>query len=128
MPRGSIAPVLCEYRAFHPRDKARASTMPTLVRGEGDPPEMRHRRNAHRADLVTACRTGLLRVPFNRGEVQLAARGADLTLDITAKHFDVTGYPLREHACGTLTRIEAQRLIAALVTFLANTPGTPGAA
>ena len=52
------------------------------------------------------------------------ARGADLTLDITAKHFDVAGYPRREHACGTLTRVETQHLIAALVAFLASTPGT----
>jgi hypothetical protein len=100
----------------------------TLVRGEGDPPEVRHRPSAHPADLLTAGRTGLLRVPFDRGEVQLAARGTDLTLDITAKHFDVTGYPLLEHACGTLTRVETQHLIAALVAFLACTPGTPEAA
>jgi hypothetical protein len=128
MPRGSITPLLRDgvhsYQASRSRDEARDSTMLTLVHDECDPPEVRHRRDAHPADLVTACRTGLIRVPFSRGEVQLAARGADLTLDITAKHFDVTGYPRREHACGTLTRVETQRLIAALVVFLASTPGT----
>ncbi len=102
--------------------------MLTLVHGEGDLPEVPHSHYVHSADLVTACRTGLLRVAFDRGEVQVAARGADLTLDITAKHFDVTGYPRREHACGTLTRVETQRLVAALVAFLASNPGTPEAA
>ena len=85
-------------------------------------------RNARPAALVTARRTNLLRVPFDRGEVQLAPRGVHLMLDITAKHFDVTGYLRREHACGTLTRVEAQHLVAALVAFLARTPGTSEAA
>jgi hypothetical protein len=69
-------------------------------------------------------RTSILRVAFTRGEIQLAARGADLTLDITAKHFDVAGYLRLEHACGRLTRVEAQRLIAALLAFLASTTDT----
>jgi hypothetical protein len=69
-------------------------------------------------------RNSILRVSFTRGEIQLAARGADLTLDITAKHFDVAGYLRLEHACGRLTRIEAQRLIAALLAFLASTTDT----
>ena len=131
MPRRSIAPLSCEgmhsNRASCPYDEANP-TMLTLVHGEGDPSEVRHLRNARPAALVTARRPNLLRVPFDRGEVQLAARGVDLTLDITAKHFDVTGYPRREHACGTLTRVEAQHLVAALVAFLARTPGTSEAA
>jgi hypothetical protein len=132
MQRGSNAPVLSKdarrNRPFRPRDESRDSTMLTLVHGEGDPREVQHLRYLHPADLVAARRTGPLRVAFNRGEVQLAGRGADLTLDITAKHFDVTGYPRLEHACGTLTRIETQRLVAALVAFLASNPGTPEAA
>jgi hypothetical protein len=114
-------------RASCPYDEANP-TMLTLVHGEGDPSEVRHLRNARPTALVTARRPNLLRVPFDRGEVQLAARGVDLTLDITAKHFDVTGYPRCEHACGTLTRVEAQHLVAALVAFLARTPGTSEAA
>jgi hypothetical protein len=58
------------------------------------------------ADLVDACRTSILRVAFTRG--------ADLTLDIIAMHFDVAGHPRRELAFGSLTRIETQRFIAAL--------------
>ena len=50
------------------------------------------------------------------------ARGTDLVLDITARHFDTAGCPRREHAYGTLTRVETQHLIAALVAFLASTP------
>jgi len=49
-------------------------------------------------------------------------------LDITARHFDTAGCPRREHAYGTLTRVETQRLIVALVSFLASTPGTREAA
>ena len=131
MPRRSIAPLSCEgmnsNRASCPYDEANP-TMLTLVHGEGDPPEVRHLRNGRPTALVTAHRAKLWRVPFNRGEVQLAARGVDLMLDISAKHFDVTGYPRREHACGTLTRDEAQHLVAALVAFLARTPGTSEAA
>ena len=52
----------------------------------------------------------------------------DLVLDITARHFDTAGYPRQEHAYGILTRVETQRLIAALVAFLASTPGTREAA
>jgi hypothetical protein len=129
MQRGSNASVLSKdarrNRPFRPRVEARDSTRLTLVHGEGDPPEVRHLRSVHPADLVAACRTGLLRVAFARGEVQLAGRGADLTLDITAKHFDVAGYPRREHASGTLTRVETQRLVAALAQFLASGPSTP---
>ena len=77
----------------------------------------------HSAPAGTSCGCHLV-----SGEVQLVARGVDLALDITAKHFDMTGYPRREHACGTLTRVETQRLIAALVAFLASTPGTSEAA
>ena len=50
------------------------------------------------------------------------ARGTDLVLDITARHFDTAGYPRQEHAYGILTRVETQRLIVALVAFLASTP------
>ena len=69
-----------------------------------------------------------MRVPFGDGQVQLVARGTDLVLDITAQHYDTAGCPRREHAYGTLTRVETQRLIAALVAFLASTPGTREAA
>jgi hypothetical protein len=129
MPRRSIALLSCEgmhsNRASCPYDEANP-TMLTLVHGDGEPSEVRHLRNARPAALDMARRPNLLRVPFDRGEVQLAARGVDLTLDITAKHFDVTGHLRLEHACGTLTRVEAQHLVAALVAFLARTPGRSG--
>jgi hypothetical protein len=48
--------------------------------------------------------------------------GADLVLDITARHYDVAGYARREHAWGTLTRSETQHLITALVAVLAEAP------
>jgi hypothetical protein len=63
-----------------------------------------------------------LRIPFHRGEVQLVSRGADLVLDITARHYDVAGYVRREHAWGRLTRSETQHLINALVAVLAEAP------
>ena len=69
-------------------------------------------------------RNSILRVAFTRGVTQLAARGADLTFDTIAKHFDVAGYLQLEHACGRLTRVEAQRLIAALLAFSASTTDT----
>jgi hypothetical protein len=102
--------------------------MLTWVHGEVGSTEMPHRPHAPAVDVGTTCRTGPLRVPFGSGEVQLVARGVDMVLDITARHFDTTGYPRREHAYGTLTRGETQRLIAALVAFLANIPGTEEAA
>jgi hypothetical protein len=61
-----------------------------------------------------------LRIRFDRGEVQLVSRGADLVLDITAQHYDVMGYARRERAWATLTRSETQDLITALVAFLAE--------
>ena len=102
--------------------------MLTRVHGEVRSIEVPHRLHAPAVNVGPTCRTGLLRVPFGSGEVQLVARGMDLVLDITARHFDTTGYPRREHAYGTLTRGETQRLIAALVAFLANTPDTREAA
>jgi len=102
--------------------------MLTWAYGEVGSIEVPHRLHASAVDVGTTCRPGPLRVPFGSGEVQLVARGVDLVLDITARHFDTTGYPRREHAYGTLTRGETQRLIAALVAFLANTPGTKEAA
>jgi hypothetical protein len=98
------------------------------VYGEVGSIEVPHRLHAPAVDVGTTCRTGPLLVPFGSGEVQLVARGGDLVLDITARHFDTTGYPRREHAYGTLTRGETQCLIAALVAFLANTPDTQEAA
>jgi len=75
-----------------------------------------------RAAGITPHRCRPLRIPFNRGEVQLVARGADLMLDITAQHYDVTGHARREHAWGTLTHSETQHLILALLAFLAEPP------
>ena len=49
-------------------------------------------------------------------------------LDITARHFDTSGHPRREHAYGTLTRIETQHLVAALVALLASNRGAEEAA
>jgi hypothetical protein len=126
MSRGSDVPPLREhadrYLASRPGHKAIA--LLPLAHGEGDPTKGLHVRTARPADPAAASRNSILRVEFTRGEVQLAARGADLTLDITAKHFDVAGYPRREHAYGRLTRVEAQRLIAALLV-LASTPDNP---
>ena len=68
------------------------------------------------ADLVDACRASILRVAFTRS--------ADLTLDIIAMHFDVAAHPRRELVIGSLTRIEAQRFIAAIVAFLTGTTDT----
>ena len=129
MSRGSDVPPLHEdadrYLASRPGHKAIA--LFPLAHGEGDPTKGGHVRTARPAGPAAACQNSILRVEFTRGEVQLAARGADLTLDITAKHFDVAGYPRREHACGRLTRVEAQRLITALLVFLASTPDNPAA-
>jgi hypothetical protein len=102
--------------------------MLTLVHGEVGSTDVPCRLDAPTGDLCAARQIGPLRVPFGDGQVQLVARGADLVLDITARHFDTAGCPRREHAYGTLTRVETQRLIVALVSFLASTPGTREAA
>jgi hypothetical protein len=127
MSRGSDVPPLCEsadrYSASRHRREAAAALL-SVARAEGDQPKGRHLRAVRPAGHATVYRNSILRVAFTRGEIQLAARGADLTLDITAKHFDVAGYLRLEHACGKLPRVEAQRLIAALLAFLASTTDT----
>jgi hypothetical protein len=126
MPRGSDVPPLRESADIYLASRLgrEAVALHSLARIKGDPPNGRPLRTIRTAGHATACRNSILRVEFTRGEVQLAARGADLTLDVTAKHFDVAGYLRLEHACGRLTRIEAQRLIAALLAFLASTTDT----
>ena len=119
MSRRSIAPLLRETLRLGLSDEpweAPALELPQTgsnSSGEGPP---------HRAAEIMAHRGSPRRVLFNRGEVQLVARGADLTLDITAKHYDVAGCARREHAWGTLTRLETQHLITALVAFLSELP------
>ena len=121
MSRRSIAPLLRETPRLglcdEPWEMPSFKLIQVDANSSGEGP-------AHRVAETTAHRHGLRRVPFNRGEVQLVARGTDLTLDITAKHYDVTGFARREHAWGTLTRLETQHLIEALVAFLASTPST----
>jgi hypothetical protein len=126
MPRGSDVPPLRESADIYLASLSgrEAVALLPLARGEGDQPKGRHLRAVRPACHSTVYRNSILRVAFTRGEIQLAARGADLTLDITAKHFDVAGYLRLEHACGRLTRVEAQRLIAALLAFLAGTTDT----
>ena len=123
MPRGSDVPPLRESADIYlaSRYGREAVALLSVARAEGDQPKGRHLRVVRPAGRATVYRKSILRVAFTRGEIQLAARGADLTLDITAKHFDVAGYLRLEHACGRLTRVEAQRLIAALLAFLAST-------
>jgi len=105
------------------------TAMLNLVHGEVGSTEMQRRFDAPAGDRCAAApRFGALRVPFGSGEVQLVTLDTDLVLDITARHFDTAGYPRQEHAYGILTRVETQRLIAALVAFLASTPGTREAA
>ena len=127
MPRDSDVAPLRESADIYlaSRSGREAVALLPLARGEGVPPKGRHLRAARTAGHATVYRNSILRVAFTRGEIQLAARGADLTLDITAKHFDVAGYLRLEHACGRLTHVEAQRLIAALLAFLASTPDNP---
>jgi hypothetical protein len=127
MPCGSDVPPLCERadRSSASRHRREAvAALLSVARAEDDQPEGRHSRAVRRAGYATVYRNSIRRVAFTRGEIQLAARGADLTLDITARHFDVAGYLRLEHACGRLTRVEAQRLIAALLAFLASTTET----
>jgi hypothetical protein len=126
MPRGSDVPPLRERADIYlaSRSGREAVALLPLARGEGDQPKGRKLRAVRPAGHATVYRNSILRVAFTRGEIQLTARGADLTIDITAKHFNVAGYLRLEHACGRLTRVEAQRLIAALLAFLASTTDT----
>jgi hypothetical protein len=104
MPRGSDVPPLRESAdiCLASRSGREAVALLPLARGEGDQPKGRHLRTVRPAGHATAYRHSILRVAFTRGEIQLAARGADLTVDITAKHFDVAGYLRLKHACGRL--------------------------
>jgi hypothetical protein len=118
MSRRSIAPLLRDNHGlalYHETQGGRTLELLSVdggLAGEGA---------VQRAAGTTACRRPW-RVAFARGEVQLVSRGADLVLDITAQHYDVTGNARREHAWGTLTRSETQDLITALVAFLAESP------
>jgi hypothetical protein len=127
MSRGSDAPPLCESAHIYlaSRYGREAVALLTLARGEGDQPKGQHLRAVRPAGHATVCRNSILRVAFTRGEIQLSARGGDLTLDLTAKNFDIAGHPRREYACGGLTRDDAQPLIAAPEAFLAGITETP---
>jgi len=120
MSRRSIAPLLRESLRLGLSDEPWEA--PTLKRLQVGANSSGGEGPARRAAEVTAHRRSPRRVPFNRGEVQLVARGTDLTLDITAKHYDVAGCARREHAWGRLTRLETQHLITALVAVLSELP------
>jgi len=117
MSRRSIAPLLRDNHGLALCDRMQNSPTLKLLSVDAD----RTGEGAVQCGITPHCRR-LLRIPFNRGEVQLVSRGADLVLDITAQHYDVAGYARREHAWAALSRSETQHLILALATFWPSHP------
>ena len=110
MSRRSIAPRLCNNEGLALCHETQGSPTLKLLSVDGD----RAREGAmRRAAGIT---------PHRCRPLRMVARGADLMLDITAEHYDVTGYARRRHAWGALISSETQHLILALLAFLAEPP------